>query len=77
MPMFSATHLSTRGHGPKLKEAVDALNARNELPTWLRPVEVHRRVWDELLALGCDPKKGEFPSRTTCYRSIKIVEPSV
>jgi hypothetical protein len=77
MTRFSSTHLSTRGHGPKLREIIDALNARGLLPPSLRPVELRRRIFDEGIARGYDPSKGEIPSRTTIGRSVKIVDASV
>lgn len=77
MTRYSSTHLSTRGFGPKLNEAIDALNAKDMLPIGLRPVELRKRICDELLARGYDPKNGELPSRTTVGRSVKIIETSV
>jgi hypothetical protein len=77
MTRFSSTHLSTRGHGPKLNEIVDALNAKGMLPPGLRPVELGRRIFDEGVARGYDPNKGEIPSRTTIGRSVKIIDYSV
>ena len=77
MTRFSSTHLSTRGHGPKLQEAMDALNEKGELPVGLRPVELRNRIFAELRARGYDPNKGEIPSRTTIGRGVRIVELSV
>jgi hypothetical protein len=77
MTHFSSTHLSTRGFGPKLNEAIGALNARGELPPGLRPVELRNRIFAELRAQGYDPGKGEIPSRTTIGRCVRIIGQSV
>ena len=77
MNRYSSTHLSTRGHGPKLNEILDALDAKGMLPPGLRQVELRRRIFEEGVALGYDPKKGEIPSRTTIGRGVRIIELSV
>ena len=54
-----------RGHGPKIREAVEALETRGELPRNLRPVLRDRRILEWLAAnrYGAD-----LPSRSALAR---------
>jgi hypothetical protein len=54
-----------RGHGPKIREAVEALEASGELPRYLRPVLRNRRVLDWLAANGYG---ADLPSRSAIAR---------
>jgi hypothetical protein len=54
-----------RGHGPKIREAVEALEASGELPRHLRPVLRDRRVLDWLAANGYG---ADLPSRSALAR---------
>ena len=44
--------MRARGHGPKIREAVEALEACGGLPRHLRPVLRNRRILDWLSANG-------------------------
>jgi hypothetical protein len=54
-----------RGHGPKIREAVEALEASGELPRYLRPGLRNRRVLDWLAANGYG---ADLPSRSALAR---------
>ena len=54
-----------RGHGPKIREAVEALEACGVLPRHLRPVLRNRRILDWLDANGYGP---DLPSRSALTR---------
>ena len=56
---------SHRGHGPKIRVAVEALEASGELPRHLRPVLRNRRVLDWLAANGYE---ADLPSRSALAR---------
>lgn len=53
----------------KVKEAVRALKAKG-LPPNLNPGQLHKRIYDELVALGYDPRT-ELPSRRSLDRYLK------
>ena len=50
-----------RGHGAKIAEALTALQAAGDLPSNLRPTELHKRVCAWLMSAGYQEK--ELPSR--------------
>ena len=54
-----------RGHGPKIREAAEALEACGELPRHLRPVLRNKRIlnWLEANGYGAD-----LPSRSALAR---------
>jgi hypothetical protein len=54
-----------RGHGPKIRKAVEALEASGELPRHLRPVLRNRRILDWLDANGYG---ADLPSRSALTR---------
>ena len=54
-----------RGHGPKIREAVQALEASGELPRHLRPVLRDRRILKWLAANGYE---ADLPSRSALAR---------
>jgi hypothetical protein len=54
-----------RGHGPKIREAVEALAACGEMPRHLRPVLRNRRILDWLAANGYG---ADLPSRSALAR---------
>ena len=54
-----------RGHGPKIREAVAALEVSGELPRHLRPVLRNRRILDWLAANGYG---ADLPSRSALAR---------
>ena len=54
-----------RGHGPKIREAVAALEASGELPRHLRPVLRDRRILGWLAANGYG---ADLPSRSALAR---------
>jgi hypothetical protein len=54
-----------RGHGPKIREAVEASEASGELPRHLRPVLRNRRILDWLAANGYE---ADLPSRSALSR---------
>jgi hypothetical protein len=55
------------GHARKLDHIMRELGP---LPNGLRQVELLRRIYDMALALGYDPKRGEFPSRQAVARYL-------
>lgn len=57
-----------RGHGPKIQEAVAALEACGELPRNLRPVTRNQRILDWLTGRG---HKADLPSRSALARYFK------
>jgi hypothetical protein len=58
-----------QGHGPKIRAAIDALQAAGELPADLRPVERDRRIKDWLRRAGYTDT--EQPSRFAISRQVK------
>ena len=56
---------SDRGHGPKIREAVQALEASGELPRNLRPVLRDQRILKWLAANGYE---ADLPSRSALAR---------
>jgi hypothetical protein len=54
-----------RGHGPKIREAVGALEASGELPRHLRPVLRDQRILKWLAANGYE---ADLPSRSALAR---------
>ena len=56
------------GHGQKIAMAIAALQKRGALPPALRPVELYRRVTEELHGLGF--RADEMPSRSALARYL-------
>jgi hypothetical protein len=61
---------SRPGHGPKIKAALDALQARGDLPADLRPIELERRINDWLRGAGYG--ESELPTRWSIKRHARV-----
>jgi hypothetical protein len=55
-----------RGHEPKIEAAARRLWPDGEIPSWLRPVDVFRRLETELKRMGCTA--AEMPSESSLKR---------
>ena len=60
-----------RGHGPKIAEAVRALQAAGKLPPNLRPIELEKRIHICLRAAGY--ADAELPSRRAIGRHLSAI----
>jgi hypothetical protein len=55
-----------RGHGPKIEAAARRLWPDGEIPSWLRPIDIFRRLESELKRMGCTAS--EMPSESSLKR---------
>jgi hypothetical protein len=58
-----------RGHGPKIRKAVEALEARGELLRYLRPVRRNKLILDWL---GGNGYAADLPSRPALARYFAV-----
>lgn len=68
--------MSGRGHGPKIAEAVAALESDGALPPRLRPGVRNKLIWDRLRMLGyrCDLPSASAIRRFFTSRICNAVE---